>query len=454
MKEVMEKRVLGVSKFKDEAKKKLNLTKNPIKSGSRTSDISRTKTSKKVSKISKSDDDNGVTQCVVKFDAMEALNVKKTTLETKMPSTKLCLDTVSIVYNYLQGVHPTLASLLLEIQHEVVDFPCYITLEEVVLKYLADQTDERRDDSSQLKVKVKEKVGKNKNRIEGRKRKANNIDAVHEEAIITEGHDKSGTKAENVVSIKDVNDSVEAKRTLSKGSLRVIRAFTPREDEIIRNKLEELGDDLNIKELAEEIGRNSGSVFNRVNKLKTGEAGRKQQSFSLVEDEAIMEKVLPGLRENKLHELVLHIDNSLQDLATALGRPNKSDSIAKRWSYFLQPWIMQHYAGTLNLDIRMMLVNHLAETYQSRESIDWNAVAEKSEFAGNTVTNLQYTLSYILKSAKIAMKTECTSWNQILVCCREYISQARKSTKSKLRKIQVIQYFENYVKKQELEDFL
>jgi len=215
-----------------------------------------------------------------------------------------------------------------------------------------------------------------------------------------------------------------------------------------------MGDDLNIIELAKELGRHKGSVRNRVKKLKSGDVGRKHKSFSLAEDEAIMEKVLPGLQNNKLHELFLHQDKSLDDLAAALGRPNKGNSFSLRWVNNLQPWIMQYYAGTLNLDIRMMLVNHLAETYQSRESIDWNAVAEKSEFAGNTVTNLQYTLSYILKSAKIAMKTECTSWNQILVCCREYISQARKSTKSKLRKIQVIQYFENYVKKQELEDFL
>merc|ERR1719233_2079493 len=112
---------------------------------------------------------------------------------------------------------------------------------------------------------------------------------------------------------------------------------------------------------------------------------------------------------------------SLDDVATALGRLNKVHSPALRWAHFLQPWIMQHYAGTLNLDIRMMLVNHLAETYHTRESIDWDAVASKSEFAGNTVTNLQYTFSYILKNAKIAMKTESTSWNQVLVCCREYI---------------------------------
>merc|ERR1719431_183015 len=105
----MEKRALGVYKVKAKAKKK-NLSKYPTECGNKTNDISKTKTAKKVSKISKGDIDNGVAQCDVKFDAMKALNVKKTTLETKMLSTKLCQDTLSIIYNYLQGVSPMIAS--------------------------------------------------------------------------------------------------------------------------------------------------------------------------------------------------------------------------------------------------------------------------------------------------------------------------------------------------------
>jgi len=449
IKEVVEKRALGVYKVKAKAKKKLNLSKNPVECGeSKTNDNSKTKTAKKVSKDSKGDIDNGV--------AMEALDVNKTTLETKMPSTKFCLDTVSIVYNYLQGVNPTLASLLLEIHPEVGALPCNNSLEEVVLKYLADQTDERRTGNvSQLNFKVKEKVVNNKNPIEGRKLKANNIDTVHEETIIKNGHDKSVTKAENVISIKDVNDSVEAKRTLSKGSLKVFRAFTPKEDEIIRIKLEEMGDDLNIKELAEEIGRNYGSVLHRVNKLKSGDGRRKQKSFSLAEDEAIMEIVLPGLHENKLHDLFLHKDRYLEDLATALGRPNKAVSLAHRWVRNLQPWIMQHYAGTVNLDFRLMLVNHLGEAYPSRESIDWDAVAAKSEFFGNTALNLQCKFNQVIRRAKKSLTTE-SSWEQIIGRCREYISQSRRynSKESELRRNQVIQYFENYVTKHDIDNFL
>jgi len=163
--------------------------------------------------------------------------------------------------------------------------------------------------------------------------------------------------------------------------------------------------------------------------------------------------VLPGLQKHKLHELFLHKSKGLDDLATALGRPNKGHSLALRWAHNLQPWIMQYYAGTLNLDIRMMLVNHLAETYLNRKSINWDAVAEKSEFAGHTVINLKRIFSQLLKDSQRAIrrKTETTeiSWKQTLDGCREYINQARrfKSEQTELRRTQVIDYYVKYVEK-------
>ena len=116
---------------------------------------------------------------------------------------------------------------------------------------------------------------------------------------------------------------------------------------------------------------------------------------------------------------------------------------------------MQYYAGTLNLDIRLMLVNHLAETYQNRESIDWDAVAEKPEFAGNTALKLKHIFVVILRDAKNTLRTEI-SWDQIVDKCGDYIRQSRRlnSKNAELRRLQVIQYFENYVKKHGIQDFL
>merc|ERR1719153_1826847 len=229
--------------------------------------------------------------------------------------------------------------------------------------------------------------------------------------------------------------------------------FTPKEDSIILHTIKEMGDDLNLKELADELGRDPRAVKKRIKKLKSGEIVQRPQHFSLTEDEAILERVLPGLQKSKLCDLVLHTDESLENLATALGRPNKGHSLARRWAYYLQPWIMQHYAGTLDLDIRMMLVNHLAESYQDRDSIDWEAVAAKSEFAGNTADNLSRTFCMVLGYANRKEQIKEASWEQMLDRCREYISQAKryKSKKVELRRLQVIQYFENYVNKLEID---
>ena len=182
--------------------------------------------------------------------------------------------------------------------------------------------------------------------------------------------------------------------------------------------MNDIEDELNMQELAKEIGRPVASVFSRVRKLRSGTSRRHRKQFSMAEDEAIMEKVLPGLQNNKLCELVLHYDRSIEDLATALGRPSKGASLINRWTYSLQPWLMQHYAGTVNLDIRMMLVNHLAQTYQNRESIDWDAVAEKTEFAGNTALHLKKTFLVILQEAKKKFNTEI-SWEQMCGRCKE-----------------------------------
>jgi len=410
---------------------------------------------------------NLLAQSVAKIEAMDELDVKNPKLEIKLPRTARCTDTSSLVYHYLRVVNPAVASLLLDIYPEA-DMDCTLTLEEVVQAWQMPGENKAAFSVSKCEDSAKEKVKINKDFNKGRKFENDNSKVLHttkgkmkKRSLILDYDDDIGNV--DVKAAKNLRDNQlgrkkegsfelkATKKTRGKISQSKCQFFTPREDSLILAKIEDMGDDLNIIQLAKELGREQAAVRHRVKKLKSGDTGRKHKLFSLAEDEAILEKVLPGLHDNKLHELVLHNDKSLGDLAAALGRPNKGASLALRWVNNLQPWIMQHYAGTLNLDIRMMLVNHLAETYHSRESIDWNAVADKSEFAGNTCTHLKHTFSHLFKRSQ---NTECTSWKEKLANCRRYISQARKCMKSKLRRIQVIQYFENYVKNQELDDFL
>jgi len=337
-------------------------------------------------------------------------------------------------------------------------------LEEVVQEWKLTGDKGAVSSLSKCKHDTKETVKKNKDFIKRKGCEYDNAKALH----LVEKMKKTSVVTDN--GIKDVRVTVSKNKRRRKSEVKDVRNphqkvfqkekqfFTPREDSIIRNTIKEMGDDLNMKELADKLGRDPRPVRLRVKKLKSGDSGQKHQHFSLTEDEAILENVLPGLQKYKLRGLVLHEEKSLDDLATALGRPNKSQSVVQRWNYYLQPWIMQHYAGTLNLDIRMMLVNHLAETNQNRKSVDWEAVAEKSEFAGNTATNLKQSFALVLSAtyAKTSQNKVEASWEQILDRCREYISQTRRKNckKTELRRFQVIQYFENYVNKLKIDDFL
>ena len=56
----------------------------------------------------------------------------------------------------------------------------------------------------------------------------------------------------------------------------------------------------------------------------------------------------------------------------------------------MKPWILQHYSGTLNLDIRRPLANYLADNFEDINAIDWPLVASNSEFAGHTEGSLRY----------------------------------------------------------------
>ena len=411
---------------------------------------------------------NLLSQSAAKINAMQDMNAGKKKFESQMPSTAFrCADTAPLVYHYLRGLNPSLASSLLDI-HPDVDMYCKITLEEVVEKWKMMTDEAAASNGSKSQDEANVKVAIKKHSIGGKSSVKDDYKAIHNNkkkikkrsSILDNDSENVGvgnTENENENDLTRKHDGRLELKVTRKSRLRESHVyFTPEEDTIIQNKMKDMGDELKMKELAEELGRPLKSVINRVRKLKNGSSRIHRKMFSLAEDEAIMERVLPGLQDKKLCELVLHCDRALEDLATALGRPSKGVSLFTRWTHRLQPWLMQHYAGTVNLDIRMMLVNHVAETYQNRESVDWDAIAEKTEFAGNTALHLQKTYSLILKNAKRKFNTEIISWEQMCGSCKEYVGQAKvlNSKEAELRRSQVIQYFENYVKKQEIGDFL
>ena len=69
---------------------------------------------------------------------------------------------------------------------------------------------------------------------------------------------------------------------------------------------------------------------------------------------------------------VLCATSALVDLAASFRR-NK-DSVRLRWEVRLKVWLKSYYTKTLNLDIKVMLANILADNFEDIDSIDWNFV--------------------------------------------------------------------------------
>ena len=113
----------------------------------------------------------------------------------------------------------------------------------------------------------------------------------------------------------------------------------------------------------------------------------------------------------------------------------------------MRPWILQHFAGTLNLDIRRSLPNHLAENFTDINSIDWCSVVDKPEFAGHTTVSLRHCLSNILKNAKAKEGADITLKVVAEFANTKYSTGGREVPDKDLKRQQeIIEYFECYVK--------
>jgi len=345
-----------------------------------------------------------LSKSVAKINKMETINQEKKRKSTNkvFPVVdEIATQTASIVYKYILSVSPEVASLFREINPDL-ETNSYISLVEVVKHW---EMTKHKSSAETLNAKTRTVAGTSHNR------KCN----------------------------------------------RTKKSFTPREDYIIQQRIDEEGPNINIVEIANELGRTHGSIYNRIRKLKGGCTGaRTHKVFSLEEDEIIMNKVLGNIHKKKLSELVLPVDTSLHDLAVTLGRPTNALSLANRWTYYLQPWILQYYAKSLNLDIRQMLANHVSETYESRESIDWDAISKIPDFAGHTAGSLGYIYANIVRVRHEVITSE-RSLQEIADSFNEYMRHNRSKRvpeQTLVRQKKVIQYFEDYVKKHNITNFL
>ena len=250
--------------------------------------------------------------------------------------------------------------------------------------------------------------------------------------------------------VKDVNlrkiKTVKIKKTKNKKTFHV-RSFLPEEDAILMST--KITDNAELRNLAKSLNRDFRSVQTRIKKLnETGSSSISNKSFSLEEDFCIIDASIELLKEKrKLADITVNY----QDLGSSLGR--NPHSAYNRWEKYLKVWLLGYYTKTLNLDIRIMLANVLADNFQDIDSIDWEYVKTFIEFKGHTVRSLRFTFfDSLLRQAAINLEIDKTelSLQQIAENAKICYSKenARKiSEPVKIRQMKVIEYFESQAKK-------
>ena len=227
------------------------------------------------------------------------------------------------------------------------------------------------------------------------------------------------------------------------------QAFLKNEDEIIFAAIEESSNikKINIPKLSKILNRHHASVEQRVKKLLlTGESRMGSRRFSLEEDMIIIDTVIKKMTESRKNvENVIAFPSDIIELGPLLKRTHQS--VFERWKAIILSTILGHHRKSLNLDIKMMLANYLAENFESTESIDWATVREQSEFAGcseimikKIYHRLIYKTSKELSIDKLEVKPQ-----QIVhhINRRGTVHKFYKiSDKLRRRQIEIIEYFE------------
>merc|ERR1740123_1434323 len=194
-----------------------------------------------------------------------------------------------------------------------------------------------------------------------------------------------------------------------------------------------------IVELSKLLNRSYNSIYERI--------GRRE-FFSLQEDFFIIDHALKILKQCKsLEETQLDDYNKL---SKSLDR--HLASVLSRWN-ILQSWLLQFYRKTLNLEIRPMLINVLAEHFESILSIDWDWVKKIPEFSGYTANGLKRlfdTQIFQILTEKFQMERTETTLKQLAEAAKNY--KFNKVNKNVImRQDKIIAYFEKNIKEEIIE---
>merc|ERR1719414_2637972 len=127
--------------------------------------------------------------------------------------------------------------------------------------------------------------------------------------------------------------------------------FTPEEDARILAECSTTASG-RISKLAVELGRHGESIRNRYDILKKGI--KQLRRFNQADDQVILDAVIERLPGKRL----VDVSSSLgkwTEIGDTLKKNRKS--VMTRWYRNLLPMLLQHYSGTSNLRVELMLAN-------------------------------------------------------------------------------------------------
>jgi len=146
-----------------------------------------------------------------------------------------------------------------------------------------------------------------------------------------------------------------------------MRLFSNDEDEILLEALQSLSSaeavsPTKVRELMKLTNnRTRESIKERLKKLQRGTTRKEKKEFSLQEDKLIIDEALNSLAvECSTLDATYLSKKVMYDIGKSFNRDMRS--IRDRWST-IRTWLLQYYKKTLNLEIRPMLANALADNF-------------------------------------------------------------------------------------------
>ena len=223
--------------------------------------------------------------------------------------------------------------------------------------------------------------------------------------------------------------------------------FSEEDDEFM---LQQLIAGVSVTQIASCLGRAQPAVHNRIEKLRRNGSDHSRKSFTLEEDQMILDKALDELVKMSDKSLkLLPFHHHRKELAKNLNRGHIS--ILQRWEQ-MRFWILSYYKGTLGKDIRTMLVDYLVSNYEFRSSIDWGKVSEVPEFSLHTPKLLkkEYCEIEVIVGRNIGVHT---TTEVTLKQVGDYVASGKLKAKNKSesnRDIVIINYFEEQLEKKNI----